>query len=153
MKRYVKRVPNIEPFLPLKNKPYLVMIYYFLWTGYGWNKVEAAESSYSSESPCCFFFFFFFYSPVFSVQEVVFFHSMSFSERCFYLYVCSPGIAFGTISNASLCTCMQYIAKPSPMYNFLWHTWHLKCFPFWCCPPPLQPHGAEASVTPPPGNT
>lgn len=28
---------------------------------------------------------------------------------------------------------MQCIAKPGPVYNFLWHIWHLKCFAFWCC--------------------
>ena len=32
-----------------------------------------------------------------------------------------------------LLTCMQWIAKPGPVYNFLWHIWHLKCFAFWCC--------------------
>lgn len=29
-------------------------------------------------------------------------------------------------------TCMQCIDKPGPVYNFLWHMWHLKCFAFWC---------------------
>lgn len=28
---------------------------------------------------------------------------------------------------------MQWIANPGPVYNFLWHIWHLKCFAFWCC--------------------
>lgn len=28
---------------------------------------------------------------------------------------------------------MQCIAKPGPVYSFLWHIWHLKCFAFWCC--------------------
>lgn len=30
-------------------------------------------------------------------------------------------------------TCIQCIDKPGPVYNFLWHIWHLKCLAFWCC--------------------
>lgn len=29
-------------------------------------------------------------------------------------------------------TCTQCIANPGPVYNFLRHMWHLKCFAFWC---------------------
>lgn len=35
--------------------------------------------------------------------------------------------------NLKCLTCMQCIAKPGPVYSFLWHIWHLKCFAFWCC--------------------
>lgn len=43
------------------------------------------------------------------------------------------GNEFGTLSMASLCTCIQCIESPGPVYNFLWQIWHLKCFAFWCC--------------------
>ena len=38
----------------------------------------------------------------------------------------------GIVLIVSLCTCMQWIANPGPVYNFLWHIGHLKCFAFWC---------------------
>ncbi len=44
-----------------------------------------------------------------------------------------PFSALGTLSMFSLWTCMQWICRPGPVNNFLWHTWHLKCFAFWCC--------------------
>lgn len=43
------------------------------------------------------------------------------------------GNELGTLSMVSLCTCMQCIERPGPVYSFLWHMWHLKCFAFWCC--------------------
>lgn len=43
------------------------------------------------------------------------------------------GNELGTLSMASLCTCMQCIESPGPVYSFLWQMWHLKCLAFWCC--------------------
>lgn len=42
------------------------------------------------------------------------------------------GNELGTLSMASLCTCMQCMERPGPVYSFLWQMWHLKCFAFWC---------------------
>ena len=43
-------------------------------------------------------------------------------------------MAFGIPSIFSLCTCMQWIARPGPVKSFLWQIWHLKCRAFWCFP-------------------
>lgn len=43
------------------------------------------------------------------------------------------GSELGTLSTVSLCTCMQCMDSPGPVYNFLWQMWHLKCLAFWCC--------------------
>jgi hypothetical protein len=49
-----------------------------------------------------------------------------------HLFHTSNQVPWTQSNNFKILTCIQCIDKPGPVYNFLWHIWHLKCLAFWC---------------------
>ena len=51
--------------------------------------------------------------------------------NCFFVNL-GKSVIFRIISVKFVNTCIIWIARPGPVNNFLWQTWHLKCLAFWC---------------------